>query len=435
MLRNIVLLLLVVGSLADGNDEALNNYIKATLEIIRSHLPAEIRSLKIPVLDPLSIPNLNLNINQNGARINLKLGSTKVKGLTKFTPTKVAADLKHMKLTLKLNLHDIEVRSRYNVNGKVIFFPVYGNGGAFVKARNVRVGGSAAITINSDGYLQINHFKMDRIAFDRVHLNLGNILGGGQIGKVVNTILNRMGKTIFDRFSKDVSRELSGALHKEINKELRKFKLQDILAGALPNLMANDASTNSYIDKVLVNSRKEISKRRMDPLRIQNERVTFSRRVLWFTVHGEAKLYSGQLYGIKSLKRLGDVKLKMSGNSVIIEAKLGINNIRANFNGHAKFQGIGPSLRASATISHAHIKIKVSQDLANSKASPVLREFRIVSLGKINPQIHGLGPLGWIFGRVASIVVNGVKGDIIKAIEGPVRGMLKKELSKVKIPL
>jgi len=440
MLRNIVLLLLVVGSLADDNDESINNYIKAILDNIKTQMPVGIPSLKIPVLEPLSIPNLNIDINQNAAKIKLKLDSTKVTGLSKFTTTSVAADLQHLKLNLKLNLHDIEAKSHYDVNGKVIIFPIYGNGRAFVKARNVQVGASAAITTNSEGYLQLNHFKMDPITFDKVDLLLENILGGGNLGNVVNTILNIMGKTIFDKFSKNISKELNSILLKEINKELRKFKLQDILAGALPTFsqsesMAYDAGTNSYVDQVLVNLRKEISKQKLDPLKIPDERAAFSKKILWVRVHGEAKLYNGLLHGLSTVKRIGDVKLETDGNRVIIAAKLGINGVRASFTGHAKFQGIGPKIRATASTSHAHINIKVSQDLANSKASPVLREFRIVSIGGINTKVHGLGPLGWVLGNIASVVVNAVKGDIIKAIEGPVRRELAKEISKAKIPL
>jgi hypothetical protein len=72
MIQKIILLLLVVGWTVSA-DESVNNYIKATLENLKLRMPHGISELNLPPTDPLTIPNLNININEGSAKVNLKV--------------------------------------------------------------------------------------------------------------------------------------------------------------------------------------------------------------------------------------------------------------------------------------------------------------------------------------------------------------------------
>jgi hypothetical protein len=48
-------------------------------------------------------------------------------------------------------------------------------------------------------------------------------LGGGNLGNVVNTVLNMLGKPIFDKFAPEISKELKAVIYKGLNKELGKY--------------------------------------------------------------------------------------------------------------------------------------------------------------------------------------------------------------------
>ena len=74
--------------------------------------------------------------------------------------------------------------------------------------------------------------------------------------------------------------------------------------------------------------------------------------------------------------RAGNAALTSEGSNAVITAHIGLQGIVAGYTGHAKFQNIGPSISAHASLSHATAYMKVSQNLLDSNASPVLQEFR-----------------------------------------------------------
>ena len=54
----------------------------------------------------------------------------------------------------------------------------------------------------------MNDFGLD-IGFGSIFVNFENLLGGGNLGQVVNGLINVLGKTLFDKFRPVIKQELS----------------------------------------------------------------------------------------------------------------------------------------------------------------------------------------------------------------------------------
>merc|ERR1712198_792583 len=234
-----------------------------------------IPDLKIPILDPLSVPTINEHVKEGVADIKILVDGLKIDGVSKFETQKVDADLQNIDLVAT---------------------------------------GSAALTITGDGHLQATEFDVDP-SFGTIFVNLENILGGGNLGQVVNGVVNMLGKTLFDKFKPDIRKALNKAIIGEINKALSKVKLSDIQGGLIPsgyNLNADDiayeaGNANAFLDQILSNARSTIEKE-LDPVDLPTGGASFSKRILGIPIHGEAKVTDGWLAGLSTLHRAGDAR-------------------------------------------------------------------------------------------------------------------------------
>ena len=50
-------------------------------------------------------------------------------------------------------------------------------------------------------------------SFGGIAVNLENILGGGNLGQVVNGVVNMLGKTLFDKFKPEIRKALNKVCH------------------------------------------------------------------------------------------------------------------------------------------------------------------------------------------------------------------------------
>ncbi|CAM1322450.1 Uncharacterised protein g8109 [Pycnogonum litorale] len=91
------------------------------------------------------------------------------------------------------------------------------------------------------------------------------------------------------------------------------------------------------------------------------------------------------------------------------------------------------SANVRVSVSHVQAAIQVSFNLAQTSSQARLEYFKL-ALGRIKIRIGGLGPLGWILGRISSLLSNVLKSVIIRKIEGPIRKSLEKQLKKAKFP-
>jgi len=424
-------------------DESVNNYIRAILQNLKAQMPSGIPDLQIPILDPLSVPTINERVKEGVADIKILVDGLKIDGMSKFETQKVDADLQNLRLTLSLFIPRVAGNAVYDLDGKIFnIIPLYGKGKASVQIVDLVATGSAALTITGDGHLQATEFDVDP-SFGSIFVNLENILGGGNLGQVVNGVVNMLGKTLFDKFKPQIRKELNKAVIGEINKALSKVKLSDIQGGLLPSgysLNADDiayeaGNANAFLDQILSNARSTIEKE-LDPVDLPNGGASFSKRILGIPVHGEAKVTEGWLAGLRTLHRAGDAEMMNAPDgSIIVNAALGLNTLQGHYRASAKFMNIGPETGVTITVSYVSVMLRVKQTFQPG-AHPELLDFAISRIDRIDVKFDsGFGPLDFILGTVINLINNLVKDLIVKIVNEPLKKLIGQKLSEITIPI
>jgi len=423
-------------------DESVNNYIRAILQNFKGQMATGVPDLKIPVLDPLSIPTINEHIREGVADIKILVDGLKIDGMSKFETQKVDADLQNLRLTLSMKIPHVSGNAVYDLNGKLFkLIPLYGKGKASVQLVDLAATGSAALTITADGHLQANAFDVDP-SFGSIFVNLENILGGGNLGQVVNGVVNMLGKTLFDKFKPDIRRELNKIIIGEINKALRNVKLSDIQGGLIPSgynladgVSYEAGNANAFLDNILSNARPTIESE-LDPISLPEGGAEFSKKILGIPVFGHAKVFDGYLAGLRTLHRSGDAEMTNTPDgAILVTAELGLKNLQGHYKASAKFMNIGPQADATITVSSVQVHLKVKQTFQPG-AHPELLDFSIVNLGAINVKL-ATGSLvsDFIFNTVANLIQGLVKGIVVKVVNEPLKKLIAQKLSEITIPM
>lgn len=194
-----------------------------------------------------------------------------------------------------------------------------------------------------------------------------------------------------------------------------------------------DAATNNLLDQILNNARPTIQ-REIDPISLPEERHGFSKKVLFVTVRGEARVYNGYVHGLSTIHRNGDANIRQEGENLVVTAQARVNNLKGQYSAHATFMNFGPHVTARLSISHVSVRLGLKQAM-RPDAHPDLFDFAIDGMGSIGVTIDGLGPLGWILGGLTSFIANVLKGVIVNAINTPIKNAIRGALGGVTIPI
>jgi len=416
-------------------DESFNDYLRQTLENLKALMPTGNPAIGIPVLEPLSIPKIDEHIRDGAADVKIIVDKLKIAGLSKFDIRHVDGNLQNLQLSINLFFPKIAAEAEYDLNGKIFnFIPLYGKGPAHIQIVDLDIKGTAGLTM-VNGHFQSTPFQLE-LSFGSISVHLENILGGGSLGDVVNGVVNMLGKILFDKFKPDILRELNSAVLKELNDALSKVSIEDIMGGLGKRSVAKRQSgnANQFVDQILTNARPSIEKD-LDPIKLPDARESFSKKILFVTVHGSVAVYNGLMAGLKTLHRTGDATLTQNADgSITVSAKLGVDNLAGQYRAHAKFMNLGPTVTAYIKVRRVSVRFSVKQSFSQG-AHPELIDFAIERVDGLSANISGLGPLDWILNLLTKLVLKLAKDAIVKAIQSPIRDVIRNELKNINIPI
>lgn len=140
---------------------------------------------------------------------------------------------------------------------------------------------------------------------------------------------------------------------------------------------------------------------------------SFTKKVLFFTVHGFCRFRNGKIRGLKSVHRTGPIGFKFNekANTVQFHVNVGAKQLSASFQGHAELKPIRIDPSITATIPSFQISAKVCGKLSE----PV--EFRTcgikLSVGQANLSFHKMGPLNGIVGAISNLVIRHMQPKLV----------------------
>lgn len=156
------------------------------------------------------------------------------------------------------------------------------------------------------------------------------------------------------------------------------------------------ALINEWIDKIYVRSDLWLQKLGVDPLNLPDQKKVFKKKVMFITYKGELSFLNNVLTGASTLRRNGDTKVIYTlGERVMrIEFPIFYDKFQFNSKYKAKFMGIGPRGKLTATMKDMRIMVVLTIDFALQQAE--LTEYKITKAGKISVKFHGgIGLLDW----------------------------------------
>merc|ERR1711970_21012 len=184
-----------------------------------------------------------------------------------------------------------------------------------------------------------------------------------------------------------------------------------------------DAATNTFLDSLL-NNIKPLIRSHFDPIPLPNLHHSFSQKIFFVDVRGDAWLSQGKMWGLKNIRRVGNTDMKQSGANIEVKGRAGISGVKGQYRVKATFMNLGVTVTAHVWVNNIRVKIAVRQAL-KSGAHPDLRVFAIEQVNGIGVRIDGLGPLGWIVGGLTQLIGNHLKGPISNALNAPIKNLIR----------
>lgn len=222
-----------VGQQSEGGesrDAALDNYIRLVLNNFFAALGTGIPALGIPPLDPLAIGNVSIsNLQVQGGHIDAEAANVAVTGLSLLTVTSLHLDLSALTMDLRAFMPYLKIDGDYSLNGIVLtVFPIYGDGPFYVQVFDVTMAGNGSLGLDETGnYVQLTSLNMDA-TFATMVVNFENLLGGGDLGDTLNSIMSALGVAIYEKVKPIVIESLTQGIITVVNDALSRYPIGNL---------------------------------------------------------------------------------------------------------------------------------------------------------------------------------------------------------------
>ncbi|GIY83794.1 uncharacterized protein CEXT_590192 [Caerostris extrusa] len=214
-------------------DPDLEKYLREAIDNFREQMKVGIPEINMPILDPLVLKDLDINVDENLATMELSIKTIIVNGLSSFKFHHIYPDLESFFLQVNLTLPQVTSSGEYSLTGKLLkIFPLKGNGNFQINITEGEISGIGQLEFVNDT-LEMTKLELDFI-WKKLEVFLENFLGGGKFAQVLQKIIPAAGKSVFDNFKPDILKMMNRALIDEVNKELRKPEVKKIIEGILP---------------------------------------------------------------------------------------------------------------------------------------------------------------------------------------------------------
>ncbi|GFT17860.1 uncharacterized protein NPIL_428191 [Nephila pilipes] len=216
-------------------DPDLEKYLREAIENFREQMKVGIPAINMPVLDPLYLQNLQINVYENLATMDLHIKTLAVRSLSDFNITHLTPNLEEFYLGINLTLTEINVHGQYKVDGRLLkILPIYGQGYFDINATDVRISGVGKLGFTTDT-MQMDLLKLD-LFWKNLDVFMENFLGGGSFSNVLQRIIPNVGRDIFNVYKPLMLEKIETCLTKKINDKLNEPVLKDIIKSIIPKL-------------------------------------------------------------------------------------------------------------------------------------------------------------------------------------------------------
>jgi len=216
----------------DVLEDLLISIINSFRQVVRNGLPC----MGIPPLDPLVVPPFGLNLSSPLFTARGSLANVSANGLGDYETTRVRANLITLGVDLGFALNALNVSGAYDLEGLAWIFPIYGKGPFNIHVGGIDVGGQGRLVVQPfTGRLSLANLGFSLTLRD-FNVKFEGLLGGGELGDVLNEIANDMGLKVFEIVEALLHDTLVTSFTDFANFILKDFTLKDITDGLIGTL-------------------------------------------------------------------------------------------------------------------------------------------------------------------------------------------------------
>ncbi len=433
------------------SDDSFKRFFKAVLQNLKAHMKDGIPPLGIPPLDPLSVGSFSFSEKESYVDVKASFQDVVVTGLSTIDFPKLSFDDTQLKVSATTTLANLKGTGKYKLDGTAVYIvPLTGDGDMTVEAEAVTM--TISMTVSTFNIAKLTaKVTVEDISFavGSIKLNLTNLEGGGDLGSVLNEILNLLGKKIFDAAEPAISHALESALQSIINEELKKLHLPAVLnttsnppTGAIAKAFyrptfdlqaATPGNLNVLFDQILANANSYLAGNNYDPWNVgQDASTSFSQKMPWPlpSINGGAQFTDIEIYGLSHLVRTGDVTLCASPPTISLN--IGVSNsVHGGGNWKAWLKPV--NIHGSGNVSINNLSIAATITVQDKKGT--IQSIGFSSTPNINVDINGLGPLSWILSQFINAITGMLSPWLNNIVMPKLKGVLQDELNKVSLPI
>lgn len=146
---------------------------------------------------------------------------------------------------------------------------------------------------------------------------------------------------------------------------------------------------------------------------------------------GEAKLFDGELKGLKSLHRSGNCLLKKETDGFTADVKLELDNLDFHFKAEVKLDKLHKDVLITGHTDMIEVEANAHMNTETNKAD--LKEFKVLQLKKLHVNIHGLSVLDPILNAFTNVMIEALNPVVKGLLEKEAKNILSEKIKNIKI--
>ncbi|GAB6024720.1 hypothetical protein CHUAL_009854 [Chamberlinius hualienensis] len=187
-------------------DSCLLKFWKEITPLLKSPVP----ELKLPQLDPLSIPSIHFNEQSNLVNANAKITDITVNGASNLIPTMVKVDPKDRLVTIHIKFPYLNCTGTYTIKGTVMLMPIEGTGPFSLNMTEIEATAKLHIVQKGTG-VQTSKLEIDFKLKD-LFLDVEGIMGGDTVGDAIKNMIREN--------SLDILQDIKPAIIKKLEQSI-----------------------------------------------------------------------------------------------------------------------------------------------------------------------------------------------------------------------
>lgn len=201
------------------------------------------------------------------------------------------------------------------------------------------------------------------------------------------------------------------------------------------NVVKRDTQViNEALDEIIQETKSVIVAGGQDQISIPDMDASFKKKWHFVHVSGSFKGTGGWFRSLSSIQRTGDTTFTTNGNRVTLDLRLGLGNMEIGFDHYkARFMHVGPSGKLNARVKHNSVYCQITLTYNGDECVASLDRANLDQFSGLEIHVTGLGPLNWIFSKIASWVTNHFHSKIKGKVENRLQSALVTALSKKNI--